>query len=172
MGTRKYSGATYLRNIFLMSRLILSHIDADLDVVTPIDVSSMAEISTTEGERAEIVLGKRRREWYVICHIRSAGLMMTIAVAMNCPRRGQSRVQMGSWRRRGPRRGPDLRLPPRPNRKPVVNPRWWDAERRGSHPRQHGEFTTDLCWDLVSRRGQWEPLRRENHLGLRRESRR
>jgi len=75
----------------------LSYIETNLDMATPIDVSSTMETTNTEGVGVSgTMLGKRSRERYGIYRNRSAGLMTTIAVVMNCPRRGESTPQMGS----------------------------------------------------------------------------
>ena len=99
-------------------------------------------------------------------------MTMTKVVAMNLPRRGESQPQIGSRRQRRPQRGSAIHLPSGPNYGPMINPRQWGAERGGSCPQQHREFTIDPCWDLVFCRDWWDLLRRDSRLGQRRESRR
>jgi hypothetical protein len=134
---------------------------------TQVDMSSTAQSTGTESMRAAgTVLGKRSRERYGIYRNHSAGPRVDVTVAMNCG----SRLQMGSWRQQGPQRGPAVHLSSGPKQTSMINPRRCYAERRGSRPRLRKEFTTDPCWGLVSRRGQWDLLRRERRLRLRRES--
>ncbi|KAH9058191.1 hypothetical protein EDB87DRAFT_1627063 [Lactarius vividus] len=65
-----------------------THIGANLDMATPIDVSSAMETTRTEGVGvSETVLGKRPRKRYGAYRNRSAGLLTT-AIAMNYPSRG------------------------------------------------------------------------------------
>ena len=138
-------------------------------MATPVHMLSATEIMSTSAVGVEVagtVLGKRSRERYEIYRIALHGLMTTKAIVM------KSQPHTGSWKQWGPRRGLAVHLPTGPNKKSMINPRRWDAERGGSHPRQHRKFTIDSCWGLVSRRGRWEPLRRDSRPGQRRESRR
>ena len=141
-------------------------------MVTPIDVPATTEIASADEGVSETVLGKRRRKRYGAYRNRLAGPNDDDTVAVNYPRRGERQPRPESWRQRGPQRGPAVHLPPRPKQQPRVNPRRWDAERGGSRPRWHKDFTINPCWDLVSRRGRWEPTRMDNRHGQRRERRR
>ncbi|KAH9070781.1 hypothetical protein EDB83DRAFT_2580024 [Lactarius deliciosus] len=93
------------------------------------------------------------------------------AAKVNQParRRGEGPAQPGSPRERSPRNGLVVPLPRGPDNISIVYPKQRDAERRGPRPRRRREYTTDLCRDLVSRRGRWEPLSRNGCLGSRRE---
>jgi hypothetical protein len=93
-----------------------SHIETYPDMAMPIDMSS-----TTEGVWAETVLGKRRRERYVIYRNRSAGPDDDDSSSRESPqKRGNSTtdgVLEAAWSAKRARRTPATKTQPKINRK-------------------------------------------------------
>ncbi len=105
-------------------------------------------------------LGKRRCERYeiYICDLPQADNKNSDEIEPAGPKKRGMREARVQGERRA-RNGRAVSQSPGPKRISVVNPRRQCAEQGCSRPRLRMEFTTDLCWDLVTHGGQAESLR-------------
>lgn len=115
-------------------------------------------------------LGKRHRNRYEAYHCGLSQLTArTVRRTNRACRRRAGKTRLGFRGEQSPQKGLVVPLLPGSNQRSTINPRQRGAERGGSRPRQHAEFTADPCWGIVSHRGRWELLCQDSRLGSRRE---